>query len=485
MRILLILFLLFSFTFTKGQSLHYWSNKFNTESSLLGDAVVAGNSGIAAIYFNPSHIPESDFNQFSLSANLVNLKYAKYKNGLGQGIDISEWGFRVQPRFISMIIHSKRNKNISYQFALFNKSSNDIYIYNDYFDNSSDGYLIKGNEEEYQGIFDYNSSYSDYRPGFGIGFKLNKHWKAGAALFGVVKNYYSRRSVNISVNGYQADSTEYGATGYTEDKLNGYDVRISGSVGISYRGEIMAYGLTIHLPSVKLWGNTDVLKVIQQSKYNLPDTLLPSFNYDESGKYRYNNFKDPLSIAGGLIYFSPGNKVKYYLSAEYFFPVKRYKIIDGTKVVSSQKDNSDKSFQPGSALLDYWFSAKGVINIALGFEYDLWEKVDLMAGFKTDFEAASEQSTGETYNDLTMFHEVPFNFYHINFGAKFSIKKSSIIAGAQYNTGRRNDYLQYANFKDIMAYDETANRILQGPVQHQMDFSIHDLGFYFGILFGF
>ena len=63
-----------------GQSTHYWTQNFNTESSLLAGAVVGGNAGASAVYYNPALINQKESNKLALSANLVSLKSIKLDN---------------------------------------------------------------------------------------------------------------------------------------------------------------------------------------------------------------------------------------------------------------------------------------------------------------------------------------------------------------------------------------------------------------------
>ena len=60
-----------------GQSNHYWTQNFNTESSLLAGAVVGGSAGPSAIYYNPALINQNESHKFALSANLLSLQSVK------------------------------------------------------------------------------------------------------------------------------------------------------------------------------------------------------------------------------------------------------------------------------------------------------------------------------------------------------------------------------------------------------------------------
>ena len=78
-----LLILLLSPIYLWAQPGNYWTNSFNSEASLLSGAVVGGNAGITAIFYNPAGISEVEQSRVDLNASLFNLEYKKYKNPLG------------------------------------------------------------------------------------------------------------------------------------------------------------------------------------------------------------------------------------------------------------------------------------------------------------------------------------------------------------------------------------------------------------------
>ena len=100
----------------------YWSISFNSEASMLAGAVVGGNSDITSIYFNPAGISQIEDKKLMLNANLFRLDFENYSvnnSNYENNNEFSDWGFRVQPRFISYTYRSKINTKFSFQFAIF------------------------------------------------------------------------------------------------------------------------------------------------------------------------------------------------------------------------------------------------------------------------------------------------------------------------------------------------------------------------------
>ena len=102
---------------TFAQSSYYWTQNFNTESSLLAGAVVGGNAGASAVYYNPALINQKESNKLALSANLVSLKSMKLDNLAGTGADYRALKLQFQPKFISYTGVSKKDSKLIYELA--------------------------------------------------------------------------------------------------------------------------------------------------------------------------------------------------------------------------------------------------------------------------------------------------------------------------------------------------------------------------------
>ena len=112
----------------KGQSYSYWTQNFNEESSLLAGAVVGGGSGPSAIYYNPAAIVAGGKSMVSFNASLFSLGFYNLKNALGKGVDLKTSKLVVQPRFISVLLQPRWNKDVSMEVAVFNNASYDLVL---------------------------------------------------------------------------------------------------------------------------------------------------------------------------------------------------------------------------------------------------------------------------------------------------------------------------------------------------------------------
>jgi hypothetical protein len=111
--------------------------------------------------------------------------------------------------------------------------------------------------------------------------------------------------------------------------------------------------------------------------------------------------------------------------------------------------------------------------------------VEILSGFKTDFDAAVRMTPGNVFEEATTFKEVQANIYHYNIGGKLNILKSSFTVGFQFSYGQAKNIPQYANFTDPVLYNPDTGMGLQGPRSNTMIYRYFDIGFYLGFLFGF
>ena len=165
MRGLSLVVLLFSFAGTaRTQSFNYWTRNFNEESSLASGAVVGGGAGPSAIYYNPAGIGEKANSQLSIHASLFSINIYSLKNALGDGVDLSNTQFLIEPRFISYMLKPHPRWNL--EFAFLNNEN-----YNMELNTSLDMYTdvlehVEG-EERYFARFQFLDRYRDDWVGWG------------------------------------------------------------------------------------------------------------------------------------------------------------------------------------------------------------------------------------------------------------------------------------------------------------------------------
>ncbi len=475
--LIFIIILIFS-NYLNAQPTNYWSVSFNSEASLLAGAVVGGNSDITSIYYNPAGIAEIEDKKIAVNANLFNLSYTNYKNALGTGTDIDYLGFTVQPRFISLILKPKKSKKIIWQLAIFNRNDSRISVYDQI---EKPVQLIQPSiAENYIGNFDYVNDYIDSWGGLGVAYKINEKITIGSSLLVSVKSFNYMNLINIDVHPvkeslpdtvdyYRANSTNY-------EKIILYDVRVIGKFGIRYQVNQFGFGLNLNIPSIRLFGNSDVKRNISNTGIYYNGNQLEDTYLNESAKYLKSGFKDPLSIAFGLKYRSVSGKSNFYFTTEYFYKLDTYKAIDGTQVVSND-------YEPATNFLSYKYGSKSIINFAAGWQFKSSEKFEILFGFRTNFNPYSVSNNGE-FQNLNEFTNTSADLYHITGGSKFNYKQFSVIAGLEYVTGNSKGLSEFVNFAEPEIRPNNI-LVLSGENNNNMNYNYNAVGLYFGFTFGF
>lgn len=473
----------FFFFYAKGQPENYWSVSFNTEASLLSGAVVGGNSGITSIYYNPAGISEIKDKQFALNASLFSLEYENYKNAIGNNQNISSLLFRVQPRFISYLYRLKSDTTLSIQFVILNRNNLTVNSYKNI--NYPISLINKDIEEVYFGNTDFKSDYSDYWGGAGSSFQINENLSVGASLFVSVKNFSYFKSIEIlvnpDINKFPDTATYYSASWSVYQKLEMYDVRLLGKLGIRYNYNNFSFGLNISLPSVRLFGNGDVKKITSQSGITDSSATYPDINYYEVGNYMLSQFKDPFSAAIGVVYTTPSEISKFYFTAEYFGAIKKYKTVDGTKCVYSCGNNNSTTTTDFSS---YYYAAKSVVNFALGFQTYFLKNIDALFGFRTNFNPRRNIFDDTDKSSLNEFINTSVNTYYFTGGGQFRYKKTKFLLGLQLGTGHSKNNLQFVNFYNVNLFDDETNLALQGKRQYNMTHTYVSLSLFLGFVLG-
>jgi hypothetical protein len=482
-RLLFISAFLSVFLTSYGQPESYWSVSFNTDASLLSGAVVGGNSGIASIYYNPAGISEIKNQQFALNANLFSLEYSNYSNAIGGENDLSNLAFRVQPRFVSYLYRSKKDTTLSIQFAIFNRNISKVDMYKSVDYNTS--LINEGINENYFGNFDIVSDYTDYWGGAGVSYELSPKLSIGASLFFSVKNFTYFKSIGALVNPVADELPDsvlyYESTWASYQKLVMYDVRMLGKIGFRYHAGDWSYGLNFTIPSLRLFGNGDVKKIISQANIPGSDIVTDDYNYHEVGNYMLAQFKDPFSVAIGVVYVRPSKRSRYYFSAEYFNKIDKYKTVDGTKNVSPD----DAYPIPTTDFLSYYYAARAVVNIALGYQIKMTENTEGMFGFRTNFNPRKEIFDNPVLQGGMEFSVVPANLYYITGGTTFKYKKTSFLVGLQLAVGNKRDNIQFVNFYNPVVSDPSTGLSIQGKRKYDMDYTFIGASLFLGFSIGY
>jgi hypothetical protein len=492
----LILLLLISLPFiASGQSHNYWTRSFNEESSLLSGAVVGGGSGPSAIYYNPAGISEVVISKFTLNASLFSFDFVNIKNALGDSVDLISTRGKIEPRFISYMIKSKRFKNWSFEIAILNNENVKTEL-NQSVDKRIDILTnIQGNER-YYAYYKYSDQFHDDWIGGGGSVKLNENLFVGISMFVAIKSANYTNSLDIEAYSLKDSifiNNEYvpfySASYQRSEYLKYNDYRLLWKAGIYYKLENVSIGFSLTTPSIgKIY--SDGKRVTRQEKQNnitqpgtgepVPDYVIA--DYKEKGEMQVN-YKTPFSAAAGITYSIPEKQRTLYFSFEYFSGIDPYRMVEADESPDIAGGiEFQGSFQ--TDWLTYLGGARALMNAAIGYSWTLKKDLRLMAGFRTDFNSRKNFDNGN-YENLKRVQNINTDLYHISGGLSWTVFGQNIITGLQYTVGSNKNQQQIANLSNPVEYNPTESLPLQGTPNNNMKSLYNSVSLYFGASFNF
>jgi hypothetical protein len=476
-----------SFGPLKAQGIRYWDQTLNSEAALLSNAVVAGESGVAAIYYNPATISEMKKNNLSLSANLFHVSFMHAKNALGDDFPADRTQLDVYPRIITLTLNPKKIPDLTIEVAYFAKTNDYTQINQG---TSLTGDIIASNpgNEYYAADYYLRSKFQDYYGGFGIGYKLTPSIAIG---FSNMASYKDDQFYNlITADAFTLNDVEQPAKGqFLSDsryhlKYNMFDVRIINKLGLTIKKNLWAIGANINFPSIKIFGDGTVVKQYEYANIHKDTGNPEGVSAFYAGRQRNckAHFKDPFSIAAGANYYAPSGNSILLITAEYFFRLSPYQYIEASD--DPGEDGYHFGTEDPAEWLTFTTSQNPVFNIGFAYRQQLSKDIMFSGGFRTDFNALDEKQNKEFPNNnrKTIYG---FNVYHINYGLGYAFKRGSIILGMQFSHGDAKDQRQIVNLTEPVEYISEAQMPLTGELKNNVQFRYNDISVYFGFMLNF
>ena len=484
---LLVLVLLASdFEEADGQGTgRYWDQNLNSEAALLSGAVVAGESGIAAIYYNPATISEMTRNNLSLSANLFSVYFFKADNALGLDYPADRTQFDIYPRIVTLTVNPKKKPDLTIELAFFTKANEYLQVNRG---NSLTSDIIESNpgEENYTGEYYLRSRFQDYYGGAGFGYKLSNSFSIGFTSMISYKDdqFYNLITTNAFSSPVQGYQDQYLSDASYHLKYTMFDVRLVTKFGMHYKKNSWALGANINFPSLKIFGDGTVVKQYEYSNIHKEAGNPEGSDLYYGGRQKncVAHFKDPLSIAFGANYYSPSGKSILLFTTEYFFGIPAYDYIEA----SNDPGEEGYNFSPGEAGEWLSFSAQHnpVLNAGVAFKQQINSDLMFSGGFRTDFRYfdPSEDPGMLEMNKRTNYN---LNVYHFNYGFNRNFRRGAITLGMQFSYGQEKDQLQVVNLSGPVEYINDNIMPLTGPLSNNVTIRYYDLSIYLGFLFNF
>jgi hypothetical protein len=389
-----------------AQDVHYWSETYGTESTLLGGSVIGSVNDLGATYYNPGKLALANDPKFLFSARIIEYKYLGIKpNDVGvEGASKSL--LSPAPAFIVYNLLADWLGKHRMAFSILTRHNFDIRLKTRFVGNVdasdvSNEIIYEGNFNEYWGGITWSYPLSD-KSKFGIGI----------TNYFVLRSYCIRNSLSLQT----ADISDTVGIFSGLSEYDYYNAGVLWKLGIAYTFGKIRFGATITTPSVNLFGSGEMDINVYSSGRDAdgdqqPDELLIS-DYQKDLPSKYNS-----AFAIGLGMYYKFIDLKIHFACEYYADVSKYNVLT---------TNEFQSQTGGFTLTNHLTHAfKPVFNFGLGLEYFWSEKVTIYGALVTDRSALNtEVSTNHSY--------IAWDNYHFTTGAALFIEDFELTFGLSF-----------------------------------------------------
>lgn len=406
---------------------NYWSHQFGSNGLLLNGAVVANVSDETAIFYNPAGFGLSHHTGLSVSLLTPSYSVISSDKFLGDETELGDSHLGLAPGLVAASFQPFDTEKFIVGATTFARSQAGIRLDGRTVVDYSDDKLFVTN-------VDFTQRSRETWVGFSASYLLSSRLSIGVSQF--ISLVSNRTRIGFSKELVAKNNPANLIAGWRNDLTYAY----------SYQGGfITKVGLAADLGGFKLG-------LTYTSPTRGPIRSSASYSYDDrrtraDGQSTvFNNNDDasitdistPWSAALGLS-FDIGDRT-VSLSAEYFQPIKRYTLI---------RDLDDPfnglSTNPTAQPINFDFSAREIINMAIGVEHRLNRNYDVFYGFRTDL---TPNNTLEIGDELS-YPTVSPSIYHVSGGIEYYKNKSSFSIGLDYGYGQRSGSRQLTDLSTL------------------------------------
>ncbi|NPA35958.1 MAG: hypothetical protein GXO47_03810 [Chlorobi bacterium] len=467
-----VIVFLFQLAFVKigAQDVNYWLSQVGNTSALLGGAAVNGTFDNSGIYYNPGTLAFVENTGISLSGNAFYFNVYNIKNGAGDGLDLKTTGLTGAPSLVSGVIKNKKHPDFSITYAIINT---DLYstLFTVQNNMMYDVISSRPGEEYYLGMYKYQSRIREDWFGFGLGQKFfDSKFGIGISTFVTMRSqdFLEDRSAQVFDQGI-LPSTPLGTHTEYEDFVF-RNIGMIWKLGVNYQIQKFRVGFTITTPKA----NLSILngKLIRSDYIDIPSQGQLSYKSTYVNKTRTIH-RTPWKFDFGASFIREHHS--FYLRVMAATRVKEYSML---KLGSGEEKYMNIPDDPDNPFKSMWMSNRPVVNISMGYGFDVKENVALLGGLRTDFNTydSDQYPRNETY----VANIGNLNLYHISAGTLWYEKKYRLTVGFTYSLGFSRGDRQLINLTSPS--DETA---LFGVNNYSTRTRFNQLGFHFGFTYLF
>jgi hypothetical protein len=419
---------LLAYTLALAQDTHYGTHQFGTRSALMGGAVVGGTRDNSMIFYNPAAIAFIDSNSFSVNANMYQVENTHIKNILTEKESFKSAQLTSVPLLTSGQFKTKiENLRVSYGIFSpvafqFRGQARIEGAYAVVPDGESPGV------EAFVGDENLFSRLRELVVALGTSYKLSEQWSVGLTnLFDVRSHNFNRA---LFTRYYLNDADATGVNTSITQSFNYYNMRYMAKVALAFRGSKWSWGATFTAPGIRLLGSgaigVDILAINVKEGASGRSTIVANGRQTKLKSH----FKSPYSAAMGVQF--QYSKTGLSFSTQYFGKQGLYDVLQADEP-PFVRPASAYSIVNGADLLRVKTAARSVLNMALGLEQQLNNRVSLNASIRNN----------QSYYDAQLLNQsgikpdiTTWDIYHIVGGITMRSERSSMSLGLALGFGQ-------------------------------------------------
>ena len=428
-------------TFTSSlyaQDSHYWTQQFGTRSALLGGAVLGGAEDNTMIYYNPGALGFLDESSISINANAYRVENIKVENALGNEADFKSGQIGSVPLLAGGMIRTGSEKwKVGYAFiAPVDFKFKGVARVEGNYDLVDDSESVGLEETVAEAALDNKTS--ELIVAIGIGHKINENWSVGLSNLFTVRSLSYQRSLSTYIFLNQDVNPLIGTN--ILQNADYYNVRYAAKLGVVYQKNQWDVGLTVTTPSLNLFGQGSVASNIAVRNLKLIDDNRISGVATARQAELKTKFKSPFSVALGTNYTFGRSHLG--VAAQYFAGIDIYDVMEPSPGSFVRPIDLAPQLQ-SDEFLRLQSAAESVLNIAIGYEYEVSESLSILGGIRSDMSYYNEELNEVAGIKPTISN---WDIYHFSGGVTFNRKSSSLSLGLLLSTGTNGNYEQSGSF---------------------------------------
>jgi hypothetical protein len=387
----LFCFLTFFYIFfpfaTSAQDNHYSWMQFGARNSVLYNAGLSRFEDQAAVILNPATLSAASNSSFNFNTNAVGFNVINFKNGLGQGFNLTNSNLNVLPAMAAGVVKPwKRQKDWVLGYSLYHRNTDNLN-----FTNRSETKKDIINESESPGAENYLSQYHLNTKMDEVSIVAGLGWKISPRLSFGFSQTFSYRSQEYIEN-FSANAIPDLNTGATVDWVgtnyniffNFYKIYTNTKIGLTGKFGNWDLGLTLSTPSLGIMGNGEMNADLSLVNIRLKqDSTADRRNYLANGRFEdlKVKYKMPLGISFGASRLF-GN-VRMYGAVDWYSAVKKFAILNPGDASFIQPTSSENVLYT-KQLLTVWEARRSVFNTSIAGDWIIGPENHILFSFRND-----------------------------------------------------------------------------------------------------